>query len=312
MTRARIYKNITLLQVVIALLSPLFLLPSCSSSDDGINETNPKDEKLEIGFNADVWKLTEATRATTYDSQSALQAETDGFRTFIYNDGSTTLYNSDIGSVVKWDTDKWVFQDGKHYWPAEGRLDFFAYMPATKPSYISSLTYSTTSTPSVTHSVTFSADLSSVALTEFIFALTTGQDKTNAASGVTLNFLHPFARVKFATGTVPSTVTINSVSLSGVMTKGDFSYDGSTPTWSEQSTTGSIGGLDDWIVVVPYNNGSQTLTVNCTWSDWSNVTKDLTASITADWTAGTSYTYTLNISKDYALTVSTEKYTEQW
>jgi hypothetical protein len=258
--------------------------------------------------------MMEGTRATTYDAGTLTSGS---FTAAAYIANSTTAYISP--TTVNYETDKWVFSDGKHYWPASGNLDFFAYMPATIPSYIknnsgdaSSLNYSATSSP-VTYTVSFSADLSSGADTEFVFALTTGQNKAGqGVSGVTMTFLHPFARVKFATGSVPSTVTINSVTLDGVMTKGYYSYNGSTSTWSSQSTSGSIDGRDNWIIVVPYNNSTQTLTVNCTWSEWSNVTKNLTASITANWAASTSYTYTLNISKDYALTVDTSKYTEQW
>ena len=291
------------------LLTAILLLTAACSSDSSNDVQTPPtpNNPQEITLNPTVWQMMEGTRATTYDAGTLTSGS---FTAAAYVANSTTAYISPV--TVNYETAKWVFSNGKHYWPASGNLDFFAYMPATPPSYISSLTYNATSEP-VTHTVSFSADLSSDADTEFVFALTTGQNKTTpGASGVTLNFLHPFARVKFATGSVPSTVTINSVTLSGVMKKGNYSYNGSTSTWSEQSTTGSIGGRDNWIIVIPYNNSTQTLTVNCTWSDWSNVTKDLTASITANWAVSTSYTYTLNISKDYALTVDPQKYTEQW
>lgn len=304
-------QNIPFFQGIFLLLSAVLLLPGCSGSESDEQEKGGGSQP-EIRFNADVWQVMERTRATTFDNQTALQTEAH-FICTVYNENSTDEFIP--ATQIDWNSSStsWVFSDGRHNWPASGSLDFFAYMPVTA-TYISSLTYSATSSPSVTHSIAFSADLSSGASKEFVFALTTGQNKTNAASGVNLTFLHPFARVKFATGTIPSTVTINSVSLSGVMTKGDYSYsyESSTSSWSNQSATGSISGLDDWIITVPYNNNSQTLTVNCTWSDWSNVTKDLTASITANWTAGTSYTYTLNISKDYALTVDATKFTEQW
>lgn len=295
----------------IALWLLLSLLITACSKDgaDGndVTKTNEETPK-EITLNPTIWQMIEGTRATTYDAGILTSGS---FTAAAYEENTTTAYISPV--TVNYVTDKWVFSDGKHYWPASGNLDFFGYMPATTPSYISALTYSATSNP-VAHSVTFGADLSSGASTEFVFALTTGQNKTNAASGVALNFLHPFARVKFAIGTIPSTVTVNSVSLGEVMMAGSYSYsyEGSTSTWSGQSKSGSIGGLDEWIITVPYSNGSKTLTVNCTWSNWSNVTKDLTASITADWAVGTSYSYTLNISKDYALTVSSSKYTEQW
>ena len=315
-TRAQRHIVLALPFMVMTLLGT-GLFVSCSAND-GTDTPTPYTEKQEIGFKADVRNMAEGTRATTIDN--TYMAE-NGFICTAYNANSTVV-NSTANinaTTVTWNDSKWTFARGSRYWPlpstpgdAYPSLDFFAYMPATLPAYISSWSYSATSSPSVTHNISFSANLSSGASTEYVFALTTGQNKSNAEGGVILNFLHPFARVKFATGTIPSTVTINSVSLAGVKIDGNYSYDGSTSTWSGQSTSGSISGLDDWIIAVPYSNGSKILTVNCTWSDWSNVTKDLTASITANWAAGTSYTYTLNVSKDYALTVNTEKYTEQW
>lgn len=282
------------------------LLAGCSGDEGTADTDSPK----EIQLVADCWKVMDGTKATTYDNATALQTE-GSFTCGVYQANTTTPYIA--STAVNWSSGQWLFSDGKHYWPATGNLDFFAYMPATPPTYISSLTYSATSSP-VAHTVSFSANLSSGAEKEFVFALTTGQNKAGqGASGVTLNFLHPFARVKFIKGTSPSTVTINSVSLGGVMMRGDYSYsyESNTHTWSNQSTTGNISGFDNWIIVVP-NNSSKTLTVNCTWSDWSNVTKDLTTSITANWEAGTSYTYTISVTKDQAIEVSTTKYTEQW
>ena len=92
-------------------------------------------------------------------------------------------------------------------------------------------------------------------------------------------------------------------------------------TWSEQSGSTAMtitqelkrGGTTATtpFVVIPYNYGSKTLTVNATWDDWSNVTMDVTANVDFNWEPGKIYTYNLTLAK-YILIVDTPKYTEQW
>lgn len=301
------------------------LLAGCAGSDE--NEI-PGADRQPILLNAGIQQMTEGTRATTFDNATALQTE-GSFTCVAYNANTTTEYISP--TTVNWNstTSQWEFNSGAshYYWPlpsspggAYPALDFFAYMPASTPGYITNLEYSATSTPSETHTITFDADLSSGAAKEFIFALALDQDKagTNSttqptAGQVDLAFKHPFARVKFVQGTKPSTVTINSVSLSGVKMNGSFSYDGSTSSWSDQATTkkGTLSGFNEWFLAVP-SSDTRTLSVNCTWTDWGDVTRDITATIPDNWAIGTSYTYTISVTKEYALKVDIAKFTEQW
>lgn len=325
------YHNIAICGV---LLTACVLLASCSGSDGDATEapaTTTVADDNSIRFNAGVWRMIQGAprRATTYDNAAALQGETEGFRAFIYNAGTTTSYNSGSGSVVKWETDKWVIQDGKHYWPASGNLDFFAYMPATKPTYITSFTYAVNGDPAPVPYFTC-GDLPRAALTpadvtkEFVWAQTTGQNKVGqGASGVTMTFKHPFALVKFKLSAASgSNVTVNSITIPDVYRDGTCTLTGTgntaVSTWSSFSDAGNlvISGTpatnDDAVyLVIPNNYGSKTLTVNATWNDWSNVTKDVSTSVTFDWAVGYCYTYTLTLSK-YALKVDAEKFTEQW
>ena len=93
-------------------------------------------------------------------------------------------------------------------------------------------------------------------------------------------------------------------------------------TWSDQSGSedlslaevlqyGSARTETTPFLVIPNNYGSTTLTVNGTWTDWSNVTKDVTADVAFNWQPGYIYTYTLTLTK-YVLKVDIEKFTEQW
>jgi hypothetical protein len=80
----------------------------------------------------------------------------------------------------------------------------------------------------------------------------------------------------------------------------------STPLTTSGTTT--VGNF----LVLPYSyDGTKTFTVNATWTDWSDVTKNVSANVAVDWQAGYSYTYTFTLSK-YALIVNTSKFTEQW
>lgn len=302
------------------------LLAGCSGDSASSIEPEPQDTKTGIKVNADVWRVMEGTRATTYDNQTALQTE-GSFTCGVYTENTTTAYVSP--TTVNWNSTEWLFSDGKHYWPSSGNLDFFAYMPATKPDYISAVTYAVNGTPAPAPYITC-ADLP-IALTptdatkEFIWALTTGQNKAGQGStGVMMNFKHPFARIKFKLSTESGTnVKVNSITIPTVYRDGTCTLTGTSSTavsaWSSLSDnagdlviTGDPATNNDmFYLVIPNNYGSQTLTVNATWSDWSNVTKNVTASVAFNWVPGYSYTYTLTLSK-YALKVDVTKYTEQW
>lgn len=328
MTRARRHINISLLLAVVVLLSPSFLLSSCSSSDDGMNEPTPQD-KQEIRFNPGVWNFMEGTRAATFNNNEDLQAGT--FKCYAYEDGTTNLYID--GSTVSYSVDQWLFDDGKHYWPASGALNFFAFMPAELEN--TSCTFDPTAYNSSTNPDGYSEDSPRIVCTglpvelsagetttqELIYAYTADQSKVGqGASGVTLTFKHPFATVCFKMSEASGTnITINSVTIGGIKNNGICTFNGSETSWAPSGETTSLvitgnpaTGNTPYLVLPQSFAASLTFTVNATWNDWSNVTKNVSASVNVgSWQPGYSYTYTFTLSK-YALTVSTEKYTEQW
>ncbi len=308
------------------------LLTACSGGGGNSEELdppapnptpNPTSENQEIKLNANVWNMMEGMRATFYDAGTITSGS---FTASAYVENTTTAYISPV--TVNWVTDKWEFSDGKHYWPATEKLDFFAYMPKeeSKPSYITSVTYAVNGTPAPAPYFTCTnlpiAFTTADATQEFIWALTTGQNKTEqGATGVTMTFKHPFARIKFKLSAASGEhVKVNSITISNVYRDGVCTIDNTGASiWSALSNnTGNLvisgdPATDDdaAYLVIPNNYGSQTLTVNATWDDWSVVTKDVTASVTFNWVAGSSYTYTLTLSK-YALKVDTNQFTEQW
>lgn len=311
----------------IVLLLAAGLLAGCAGSGDEPTAGGGESPK-EIRLTPNVWRVMDGaaarqqggTRATTFDNPTALQTEAS-FKCSAYEAGTTTGYFT--GANVAWNdriSDDWAFTTAK-YWPAPVSnavpavypfdLDFFAYMPATPPAYITAVTYTTARSPQFTCNMTQTIDK------EFIWALTTAQNKDSNSGTVDLDFKHPFARINFTLSPASGThVTINSISIDGsnFYTTGTCTFDGSASTWSDKGGSASLGSFSVNVpyLVIPNNYGSKTITVNATWDDWSDVTKNVTSgAVTINWQPGYSYTYTLTL-REETLIVETTKYTEQW
>ncbi len=152
--------------------------------------------------------------------------------------------------------------------------------------------------------------------TEFLYAYLPTQTfttQTGAGGALPLQFQHPFAKIYFTLSDASGeAVTVNSISIgsSDIATTGSYTHGSG---WSSVSGSGTLSGmsLNTSYLVIPNTYSSKTLTVNATWSDWSEVTTNVSTTITPTWVAGSSYTYNLTLTK-YALKVDEEKYTEQW
>ena len=321
------------------------LLTGCSGDSASSIEPEPQDTKTGIKINADVWRVMEGTRATTYDNQTALQTE-GSFTCGVYTENTTTAYVSP--TTVNWSSTEWLFSDGKHYWPSSGNLDFFAYMPTTSQSCITGPTYTTARSPQIVCAnlpMTYSSATPSAGqggLKEFIWALTTGQNKASQGStGVTMTFKRPFARIKFQLAASHPDITINSITFKSLKTGGTCTFNGTTSTWSSltpaESTSNFVMTLtgdaatfnNNPASVVPIGGYAESahqsvnilmvpqafagaIEVNITWNNWGELkTETLSTSVPTTWQAGYSYTYTFTIDKQ-ALKVDIEKFTEQW
>ena len=337
----QMFRYITLSVVLTAALT---LLSACSNSDDApANPTAPTAEDNSIRFNANVWRMMDAAprRATTYDNQAALQGA-GTFTCVVYNKNTTTEYVP--ATSVNWVTDKWAFSDGKHYWPASGALDFFAYLPAagSLPSYISAgPTYSYSSSHEMTFTCTnlpmTNAGQGS-SLKEFVYAMALDQDKAGTNSTlqptpgqVALTFQHPFAKIKLQLSASHPDIQINSITFKGIKNNGSFSNTGSPNKWTTSGDatnlvltfTGSdatfVGNassapltqIGPTFLMIP-QAWAGAIEINATWTDWGEqIAHTLTASVPTTWQPGYSYTYTFTIT-EFDLRVSTSKYTEQW
>lgn len=321
--------RINLNHLTLALLTLLFA--GCSSDSPNDTQGTHQDNKDEINLNAQVWQVMQASaprRATTYDGGTLTSGS---FKASAYVENTTTSYINPV--QVDYVTDKWVWSDGKHYWPASGNLDFFAYMPATKPSYITGPTYSIVEShpqASFVCTLPMTNDEQGETCKEFIYALTKGQNKTNAATGVNLTFKRPFARINFQLAANHPAIRINSITFKGLKSGGTCSFDGNTSTWSsltpdastinfvatinsDFATNASVQAIGTTYLMVPQTWTGQ-IEVNASWNDWGDtpVPHTVTATIPAiTWQPGYSYTYTFTISTD-DLTVDVANYTEQW
>lgn len=293
------------------------LLCGCTS-----DESPAADGNKEIHLTADIWRVMEDTRTATFDNPAALQTE-GSFTCAIYQTGTATPYIA--ATAVDWDgtASKWQFSDGKHYWPATGSLDFFAYMPATKPSYISTITYAMSDDPTPVLNRQFTcgdlpnSDTGQSTVKEFIYALQTGQSKAaQGATGVALNFKHPLARITLQWSAADHTgIAINSIAFKNIKNNGTCTIDATgNATWTPtgDATDFTASGLDRPYLVVPqtFAGGSVSIEISATKDD---DTETFTASVPTSWVAGNSYTYSFTINfAPKELIVDTEKYTEQW
>lgn len=307
---------------------------ACSSDGGDTPSTPPANTQDEINIKAQVWQVMQGAprRAHTYDNAAALQTEAH-FTCTAYQANSLTAYIST--TTVDWDSgdNRWEFNHGSdhYYWPASGNLDFFGYMPATKPSYI-------TAGPTYTaeHNVTFTC--SSLPMTnagqgsslkEFMFGMALGRNEENAGTGVPLQFQHPFARIKLQLAASHPNVTINSITFRGIYNNGNYDHSAS-PKWSTSgvatnfvlSLTGEAAvfnnnpasekQIGDYYIMIPQNWGGEiVVNADCLyWGEKKNY-PSLTTTVATNWQPGYSYTYTFSISPD-DLIVNIAKFTEQW
>ena len=300
--------------IMLMLLSATGLLTGCSNDD--FNENGYANGNA-ITFDTNLQPF--QSKASTFDSYTDMQTE-GRFTCTAYIAGETTEYIAATPVVWSSGTD-WQFANDTYQWPSSGNFDFFAYMPksGSLPSYISSVTYPSERSAQLVCSDMPMTEAGQDGLKEFIWALSTGKNKSNSSAGVAMTFRHPFAKITFRGGNPASDgITINTVTLSALKTGGTCSFDGTTSTWSDQDgSTNLVGTADTPYIIIPYNYTSGlTITANATWSNISNATADTKAvavdALKCNFQPGYSYIYTLTLDGT-ALKVDVDKYTvEQW
>ena len=311
------------------LLAATSLLAGCSGDDDfngngNVNGNNSNSNT--ITFNTNVSSFT--SKATTYDSNDALKAE-GSFVCTAYNATTTTAFIEP--TTVSWNSvaSKWQFAQNR-YWPGASALDFFAYMPATAPTYISNISYSTARQPQFVCTGLPTTTEDQKDLKEFVCAMETDKTQANSPSGVTIQFKHTFAKLLFElTNPASDGITINSITIAPstpanvFKTGGTCTYNNTDGKWEWSSLTGSEGSivasLNTPFLVIPNNYKSTEfkITVNVIRSSISTAPMNMSATIKYDdkdlmnWEAGYVYKFSLTFTPEI-LIVDTEKWAEQW
>ena len=318
MNRYHYIKNIVLLATM--------LLAACGSGSDSFDDEpqNVADNASlqEIRLNANVWRMMEGTRATTYDNQAALRTVAY-FTCYAYTAGTPTPYIN--GSGVTYAASEWSFIDGKHYWPASGNLDFFAYISSEVPTYITDMEDHPGQVSYYVRDPQFKCVMPMTnsgqnIINEFIYAIATEQNKADqGATGVNLTFQHPFTKIILKLSSTQADIEINKITLKTIKDHGTYSDDRGWSTTgdatnfvAEYSGTKSANADLGTFLMIP-QAWTGNIEVEATWIDWGiSMKHTLTTKVDAvDWAPGTSYTYTFTITET-DLIVSSSKYTEQW
>lgn len=321
------------------ILFSAWLLAGCGGDSADDVQRPVEKQNQEISFKADVWKMAEATRATTYDNAAALQDQ-GSFTCYAYTVNTTTLNNdADIkGIPVTWNNslNQWKFET-IHHWPAnDDHLDFFAYMPkssdlSTQSPFISDITYSVIDTNADSQpdaqQVAFNCTnifvnngAQSSDYREFVYGLVPNQDKTHNGSGVVLTFQHPFTRIKLQFSSSQENIQINSITLKNIQNNGSYLHStGWTPSGDatnlvlEFEAANFVANEEIGTYLMIPQTWSGGIDVNATWNVWDEPqTKTVSTTLSSvTWQRGYSYTYTFTVTPT-DLTVNTSKFTEQW
>lgn len=113
----------------------------------------------------------------------------------------------------------------KYYWPSEGKLDFYAFAPATGTTI--------TRTDSTHFSVTPAA--APATQEDFVYGVVRQQDKTTGGNGVALNFRHAMSNVIIQLKNTASDldVTVGNVAIGYILPTGAFAPAFKTAAGSE-------------------------------------------------------------------------------
>jgi len=316
-------RKVSTYKMAFMLLAATSLLAGCSGDDFNGNGNVNGNNSNTITFNTNVNNF--ISKAATYDSNDALKAE-GSFVCTAYNATTTTAFIEP--TTVSWNSvaKEWQFAQNR-YWPGASGLDFFAYMPATAPTYISNISYSTARQPQFVCTGLPTTTEDQKTLKEFVCAMETDKTKANSPSGVRMTFQHTFAKLLFELNPASDGITINSITIepstpANVFKTGGTCTYNNTNGWEWSSLTGAAGSivasLNTPFLVIPNNYKSTEfkITVNVIRSSISTTPMNMSATIKYDkdlmnWEAGYVYKFSLTFTPEI-LIVDTDKWAEQW
>ena len=197
-------------------------LAACSN-DDTIAVNQGIEEANTINFSTIVEGQTRAGSITTANLTSFYVTANRGNE--IYFGGETPVEFAKDGSTTSYRSAT------KYYWPSEGKLDFYAFAPATGITRTDSTHFSVTPATAPADQV------------DFVYGVVRQQDKTTGGQGVALNFRHAMSDViiQLKNEANDLDVTVGNVSIGYILPTGAFAPAFKTAAGSEVgfSTNGS-------------------------------------------------------------------------
>lgn len=297
--------------IVIAVI----LLTSCAK------EEVQEDMRSAISFNVNSEKY--SSRATLFEQSGDLIDKAKGggdFRLSAYNSHNGVVAIS--GERVNYINSSWNFRDEKgtpdneqddelvkRYWPFNTNLNFFAYMPMNLANTgVSQIGYSAAGGPSFKCVLPLD-NSGQEAYQEFMYAYTPEQNSQTNTGVVPLNFVHPFACVKFVMGD-SYRITLHQVKLTNIYNEGTFTYL-NTPQWSNDGSPKDLvidvekrvpEDINNSLIGGPYIVRPQSfaddaakLVVSLTRIGESKEDKEIPIrQLSEEWEAGKRYTYTIS------------------
>lgn len=213
-------------------------ITSCSQSEDA---AIPYSGDQEISFNTVVNK---STRATAMVTDQFSDFTVYGYKADGDFDGSTALGTvfMDGISVTKTDA-QWTVAGGPYYWPAKGKVQFFAYSPAT--SVKSFAVGNPAGFPSFSYTIQDQQE-------DLLAAQVLNAEKSENA--VQLSFSHLLTQINFSAELEEGfKYEISSIKVTGVQNTGTFTYAASKGAWTGTSGAASYEYTGNFAATVTDN-----------------------------------------------------------
>lgn len=283
----------------------LVVLAGCSSEDEVSTLIANSDNA--INFTTYVGKQTKAAvEGTSLPNDSKFGVFAYNTKAALWNDSKTTakpdfMYNQEVA----FDGTNYTYSPIK-YWPNDEKISFIAYYPFPTASNGVSVNSEYKNTTSGLPKIDFTIPTGEVT-DLLVSAVVNDKSKEN----VSFTFQHALSKVIFTAKAVGdgTTVTINSITLTGIKNGGTYDCSDGSWTASLDDLSTSLNAGDSYFMV-PQNisnakvsiaytvttkdgNLEKDVTFNGTASDISLATLDIT-----EWAKNTIYNYTLSVSLD--------------
>lgn len=262
------------------------------------------------------------TKASIFSDAELPETETFHVDAFLSDQSTVKPYFSSYAAHLyiyndQDQIDEWRFCDlssdspawKNYYFPLEGTVDFFAYVPQ---GYV--IVSKTTNPP------TFSAELPLLSaqtdkVKEFMYAYTPAMSKESPT--VPLVFEHPFAAIRFVVGQSHRDLTIKSMGFKNIVSSGTCTLNNENgrylPSWKLGGTTDMLvdinkiipghinfgGPVGETYIVMPQELAGVKFVINYSWNNNddnnSNDEYNIEVGLEGSWTAGKIYTYSLDL-----------------